>query len=221
MGRHQGVDIDLSYNPDIIFIPLGIFYEYSFPNIEYFILTSSLTVNNFNLFVTPRDYDPPQKDFASIPHVQLFVSNYRPYIFSIVPSFVIKRGVQFRLGLGYSLNFMHHLNDEGLYPYDAGDRWMSNPNNQKVLAFANEIVTQNPLKPFTHHVVLNAEVRIWHLGIEARYLRSLHSVYQPVNFRGEFIYPFRSNSSELTVSLKLYFKKLKQWDIELQNESGF
>jgi len=207
VGRYQDMDFYLGYNNDYIYIPLGIFYEYDFPNINYFTLASSLTINDHFFLVNTYDYDPPAfPQFTPALHVG--TAAYRPYILSIVPSLVVKRGVQLRLGLGYSLNFMHPLKNKGTL-----SRWQpSNPNQVKAKAFMRDFIKANPIRTFTHHVVLNAEVRFWRLGIEARYLRSLHSVYRSINFRDEFIIPFRSNSSEITVSLKLYLKKLKKWD---------
>ena len=212
-GRYNGVDISLGINNSTLNVPLGAFYELSIPSKPYFSLLTSINTNNQNFFVTPRDYDPPQNS-PVFPYGHTFISDYRAFQFDIIPSLVIKRNIEYRIGIGYSLNYFLHTNSSGLLPYDAGDRWLSDPNNQKVLQFANEIVKRNPLKKFTSHVVFQAELRYWHLGLEAKYLASLESIYEPVYFQNEFIYPFRGYSSELTLSLKWYIRRIKSVESE-------
>ncbi|WMN07174.1 hypothetical protein QYS48_28035 [Marivirga arenosa] len=210
-GRYQSVDIRLNDN-GVDYIQGGVFFELSSKKYSFLVLRLNLKTHNNNFTVTPLDYDPPGDGPSMIPNAKTYFSNYRSHLLDVIPSMVIDRKIQYRIGIGYQLNYMHHKNPEGLDRTGYDDRWWSQPSNQKTYYFANEIIQENPIKAFHHSILLNAEVRFWHLGLGIQYLRSLNSIAEPVNFDGAFIYPFDMQTQNFSIDLNFYWNRIKLFD---------
>ncbi|WKV12139.1 hypothetical protein [Marivirga harenae] len=208
-GRYQGVDLRLHSDNGRGYNQGGVFLEIPSKRFDFLSLRFNAKTHNQVYFLTVLDYDPPpEKGAIMIPNGKTFFALYQSYLFNVMPSLVVKRKIEYRFSLGYELNYMHHKNKEGIFPYDASERWLSRPTNQKLLDFANEAIIQNPMKTFNHNLVLVAEARYWHLGLEVQYDASISSIAEPINFKGEFIYPFRMNTGNISVNLNYYWKKI-------------
>ncbi|WP_340153195.1 hypothetical protein [uncultured Marivirga sp.] len=208
-GRYQGVDLRLDGDNGRLYNQGGLFLEINSEKYDFLSLRFNAKTHNQVFFLSVVDYDPPpEKGAIFIPNEKVFFALYQSYLFNVMPSLVVKRKIEYRFSLGYELNYMHHKNKEGIFPYDASERWLSRPTNQKLLDFANEAIIQNPMKTFNHNLVLVAEARYWYLGLEVQYDASINSIAEPINFKGEFIYPFRMNTGNFSVNLNYYWKKI-------------